>query len=393
MPRQQVYLLLIAISAALMLGRIMAVDRVDLRQLEIARMAQIQPRLDAKEAELRKRTSDEKAIRAELDRTRQNLIRDAKLESPMLCGNDRSRWCTIRALVEPDMRIVRTVTRPDGSPRYEYVWYAIDKVQTIKGWDTIDMVKHELPDQPGPAYLYSSKPPLLPTVLALPYSAIYWGSGQRITLEKEPYLVVRSMLVLLNLLPLTFCWFLSARLIDRFGTTDWARIFSVAAICFGTFLSTFVVTLNNHLPAVFCVTIAFYCAVRIFFDGETRLRYFAGAGFFAAFAVACELPAASFFGLLGLLLLLKYPKPTLLAGTPAALFVLAAFFATNYAAHRTVLPAYSQRAWYIYEFERGGVMRDSYWKNPVGIDRGEPVPSRGRPQNERYPGRDTYGCG
>ncbi|MDR2705466.1 MAG: hypothetical protein LBC02_06780, partial [Planctomycetaceae bacterium] len=372
MTRQQIYTLLIFIAAAILLGRILAVDRADVRELQRLRLAQIQQRLDVKESELRQQTNNEERIQAELKKTYQNLLRDAMLESPFLSGNDRSRWCTIRVLVEPDMRVVRKTTNKDGSEKYEYVWYAIDRVQNIKGWDTVDMVKHELPDQPDHAYLYSSKPPLLPTVLAIPYAVMYWGSGQRLSLANDPYLIVRTTLILCNLLPLVYCWMLLIRLIERFGTTDWGRIFSAAFVCFGTFLPTFAVTLNNHLPAVFCVTVSFYCGVRILFDQEIRWRYFFCSGFFGFFAVACELPALSFCAGLGLLLFLKYQRQTLFGYLTGTLLVAAAFFATNEIAHQTLLPAYSQRAWYFYEYERGGILRDSYWKNPVGVDRGEP---------------------
>ncbi len=386
MNRQQIYTLLIAISAALILGRIVAIDRFDSQQLQTYRLLQIPSILKAKEERLRQQSSDDETIAAELDKTRRDLERNATLESPMLSGNDRSRWCTIRALVEPDLRVVRTVTKKDGSQRNEYVWYAIDHVQTRKGWDTIDMCKHELPDQPGPAYLYSTKPPLLPTLMAIPYAAIYWGSGQRISLENEPYLVVRSMLVLLNLIPLVFCWGLLARLIDRFGTTDWGRIFAVGFVCFGTFMSTFAVTLNNHLPGVVSVTIALYCAVRILFDDERRLRYYFLAGVFGAFAVVCELPALSFCVFLGALLVwgtrcaaktqasieTNTWKPVLFGFLPGSLIVAAAFFVTNYVAHQTLAPAYSQKAWYSYTYEREGRVRESYWDNRVGIDNGEP---------------------
>ncbi|MDR2438752.1 MAG: hypothetical protein LBE12_05200 [Planctomycetaceae bacterium] len=375
MSRQQIYTLFLFIAAAILLGRIFAADRVDVRELQRLRLAQVQPRLEQKETELRQKTNNEEQIQTELTKTYHKLVREAMLESPFFSGNDRSRWCTIRVLVEPDMRVLRKITNKDGSEKYEYVWYAIDNVQNIKGWDTIDMVKHELPDQPGQAYLYSSKPPLLPTVLAIPYAIIYWGSGQQWSLGNHPYFVVRTMLILCNLLPLIYCWVLLIRLIERFGTTDWGRIFSAAFVCFGTFLSTFVVTLNNHLPAVFCVTISFYCGVRILFDQETRWRYFFCAGFFGFFAVACELPALSFCAGLGLFLFLKYPRQTLLCFLPGTVIVLAAFLATNEIAHQTLRPAYSQRDWYFYEYERGGILRDSYWKNPVGIDRGEPQQS------------------
>jgi hypothetical protein len=218
----------------------------------------------------------------------------------------------------------------------------------------------------------------LPTVLAAPYALLYYGSGGKLSLEREPYLVVRVMLVLCNLLPLVFCWFLLARLIDRFGMTDWGRLFSVAFICFGTFLSTFVITLNNHLPAVVSVTIAFYCVVRIVYDKEIRWRYYALAGFFSAFAIACEMPALLLFCLLGFWLLCHQFHRTLTGFVPAALVVAVAFFATNYLAHKTPFPAYSQQSWYVYEYERGAnaagkpTIRQSYWQNPSGLDKGEP---------------------
>ncbi len=172
MPRQQIYALLILLSAGLILGRIFAVDRVDARLLQDLKLRSIAPTMEAKEQRLRQQAAnlgvkiDEERLRAEMTKTYRELWRDAIYEGPGLSGNDRSRLCTIRALVEPDMRVVRTIRQPDGTEKNEYVWYAIDKVQNIKGWDTIDMVKHDLPDNPGPAYLYSSKPPLLPTLMA-----------------------------------------------------------------------------------------------------------------------------------------------------------------------------------------------------------------------------------
>ncbi len=412
MPRQQIYAILILLSAGLILGRIFAVDRVDSRQLQSLKIRAIVPAMEAKEKRLRQQAAefgveiDEERLKTEMDKTYWDLLRDAMYEGPGLSGNDRSRLCTIRALVEPDLRVVRRVIQPDGTAKGEYVWYAINKVQDIKGWGTIDMVKHGLPDEPPLSeddakhgYLYSSKPPLLPTLMAVPYAAIYWGSGRRITMENDPFSVVRTLLILSNLIPLVLSWFLLARLVERFGKTDWGRIFSVAFICFGTFLSTFAVTINNHIPAVFSVTVALYCAVRIVFDDERRFRYYLGAGFFAAFAVTCELPALSFCVLLGLLLFCRelcrkqlakgsdfpglvrtlltdwksksLPMRTLFGFIPAALIVAGAFFATNYAAHKTVFPAYGHRSWYLFTYEQGGKVRESYWKNPQGPDRGE----------------------
>ena len=66
----------------------------------------------------------------------------------------------------------------------------------------------------------------------------------------------------------------------------------------------------------------------------------------------------------------------MLGFAPAALLVAVAFFSTNWIAHRTLEPAYLHRGgadnWYDYTYERNGRQVESYWRNPVGVDRGEP---------------------
>jgi hypothetical protein len=326
--RRNLYFLLIAIALGGMIGRIMAVNSVDLVALE---------------GHLHRQG------RADWQRAR-----------PFLSANDRSRWATVRALVE-------------------HGTYAIDQVVAEPGWDTIDMVKHVGPD--GEEHLYSSKPPLFATVMAVPYWIIHQLTGA--TLADSPYEIGRCMLVIFNVAPMLAYFVLLSRMADRFGTTDWGRLFVMATACFGTFLTTFVVSINNHLPAAVCVTIACYAAARIWYDGERRLAYFAMAGFFGALAVANELPALSLFALLAAGLLWKAPRETLSAYLPAALMVAVAAFGTNYIAHGSLRPPYMHRSqtdaadnWYDYSYMRGGKLRDSYWRDPVGIDRGEPSIAR-----------------
>jgi hypothetical protein len=86
----------------------------------------------------------------------------------------------------------------------------------------------------------------------------------------------------------------------------------------------------------------------------------------------------------GLLLLWKSPKQTLLAYAPAALLVVGASVAADYAAHGTPLPAYGHRKegkdwregnWYNYTYTRGSREIPSYWsskQNQSKVDQGEP---------------------
>ena len=195
--RLSVYALLIALSTGAMLGRIMAVTSVDV-------------------------------IAVETQRFREGR-KDWELQRPFLSANDRSRWATVRSLVE-------------------HGTYAIDDVVSQRGWDTIDMVKHKGAD--GADHLYSSKPPLMATLMAGEYWLIYRATGA--TLGEYPYEIGRFMLVTINVIPMLVYFYVLALLAERLGTTDWSRIFMLAAACFGTFLTTFAVSINNHLPAAVC---------------------------------------------------------------------------------------------------------------------------------------------
>ncbi|MBN2474264.1 MAG: hypothetical protein JXB62_06635 [Pirellulales bacterium] len=359
--RRNVYTLLIALSTAVVLGRVLAVDSIDKIALENYRVKKVDERLDRERTKLQRAGVRGEALERRLAQIaeKDDLWGWARLRRPFLSGNDRSRWCTVRALVEDDLRV-------EGHP------YAIDRVIQEPGWDTIDMVKHD-------GHLYSSKPPLFPTMMAAEYWLIHRLTGM--TLETHPYVVGRFMLVTVNLLPLLVYFWLLARLIERFGTTDWGRLLVMAAAAFGTYLTTFAVVINNHLPAAISAAVALYAAVRIWFDDERRWRYFVVAGFFAAFAAANELPALTLFGALSLALLWKAPSRTMLGYLPAVLVVGGAFFATNWIAHEDLKPPYLHRSetnpddnWYRYEYQRNGKTHRSYWENPAGVDRGEPSP-------------------
>jgi hypothetical protein len=348
--RRGVYALLITLSVGSMLGRLLAVNSVDRISAEneaVSRdVAQKTAKLTAQGKPVNK-TALERDARARLAKQR-----------PFLSANDRSRWDTIRALVE-------------------HGTYKIDDIVSEPNWDTIDMVQHKGRD--GKLHLYSSKPTLLTTLLAGEYWLIYHLTGA--TLGEHPYEIGRFMLVTINIVPLAILLFLLARLVESWGTSDWGRIYIVATAALGTFLTTFAVTLNNHLTAAVTTIIALYAAVRIFYNGRRELHYFVIAGLFAALTAADELPALSFLVALSVGLLWKAPRQTLVAYLPAVLLVAAGFFGTNYLAHDSLRPPYMHRGnpaagdnWYEFTYTRksDGRVIPSYWSKPEGIDRGTP---------------------
>src|SRR5207244_5490578 len=107
---------------------------------------------------------------------------------------------------------------------------------------------------------YSSKPPLLPTLLAGEYWLIEKLTGW--TIDKEPWKVIVPILLTVNVLPFIVYLILLARLLEQYGTTDWGRLFTFATACFGTFINTFSTSLNNHTLAAFTTLFAIYPLLR-----------------------------------------------------------------------------------------------------------------------------------
>ncbi|MFM8434982.1 MAG: glycosyltransferase family 2 protein, partial [Planctomycetia bacterium] len=194
--RRSVFLLFATLTAGAVLGRIGSVASVDKLALEKRLVADAVAAATA--AGL---PADPAAIRTRIE-TEKRLMR------PFLSANDRSRWLTIRALVERGT-------------------FAIEDLVTEPGWDTIDAVVHA--DASGRKHLYSSKPPLLSVLAAGPYWLLRAATGW--TLGDHPFEVGRLLMVLYGLLPLLVTIGYTFRLIEATGTTDWGRLWSAALIC------------------------------------------------------------------------------------------------------------------------------------------------------------------
>ncbi|MHB1422948.1 MAG: hypothetical protein ACYC3I_07100 [Gemmataceae bacterium] len=314
---------------------------------------------------------------------------------PTFNSNDRSRWAAVRALVEEGTWVVGRhdpKTGKDSGIIFEDGWQSVDKMR-----------------DPATLEYYSTKPPLLTFLVACEYWLLKKSFGWSLN-DDSRFAVVRVCLLTFNLLPFAVYLWLLVRLLERWGTTDWGRIFVVAAACFGTLMTPFLISLNNHTLAACSVVVAVYAAVRILTSpsplpspptggegiqiipspltgregiqiipspltggegiqiipsppvgGEGRVRgawvWFVLAGFFAGFTAANELPAASFAAGLALLLLVRFPRRTLMAYAPAALVPVAALLALNYAELGEFNVGYSKfnTEWYQYE--------GSHWRN------------------------------
>ena len=260
------------------------------------------------------------------------LVRIMQVESttgevPFHSANDRSRWCTIAALAI------------NGSYEIDDIIELRDPKTKRRTWYTIDLVRHRGSD--GRQHFYSSKPPLLPTLVAGVYAVVRATTGA--SLMNDPFFVVRTMLVLVNLLPLVLFWWLFVRWLIAENLSEWATLVLTAFLAFGTFVSTFANTLNNHLPAAIAVGVSLWCLDRILLKQDARWRWFVATGFATSFGAANELPALSWVAAAGVLLLICDWKKALFGYAPALLPVAIAFFATNFWAHGEFKPAYAHR--------------------------------------------------
>lgn len=273
--------------------------------------------------------------------------------TPMFSSNDKSRWAAVRAIVDDGTFVIGKRHYPDAANPKAYRDSGIIAEPQYRSLDVIlrppseeAKASHAAVDQE----FYSTKPPLYATLLAGEYWLLKKCLGWNIV--KDRWLVIPTILLTVNVLPFAIYLLLLAKLIEAAGATDFGRILAFATACVGTFLTTFAGTLNNHLPAAFCVLFAVYPVAKAMLESrELSGREHAISGFFAAFAATFDLPALSLVAALGVPLLLANVRRTLFCFLPAALLPIAGYFITNYAALGELNPAYDKFGgpWYEYE--------------------------------------------
>jgi hypothetical protein len=281
--------------------------------------------------------------------------------TPTHGDNDRSRWDTIRALVDNGTYAIgdRDPSRASADNKY-----GDQGIITEDGWKTIDKVLN-----PADHKFYSSKPPFLPTLFAGEYWLLRHTLGWSI--NEDRWLVMRIILLTVNLIPFVIFLILLSLLAAELGTTDWGRIFVVASACFATLMIPFATTFNNHTIAACSALFALYPVLKSsssILDSPRSSSFdppasFLLAGFFASFTACSELPATSFLVFLFLILFWRDWRKALTYFLPAAAIPIAFFFLTNYWAIGQWTPAYGEFGGPWYEYE------GSHWKAQPGVER------------------------
>jgi len=253
------------------------------------------------------------------------FIEQREAVTGMHCANDRSRWAAVVSLV------------------HQGTWQ-IDDVDRLRGsngnWGTIDKVYHI--DRSGEEHFYSSKPPLYILFIASQYWVLNRVFG--VDMLVNPLWAIKGLVFCNQVLLFGLFLWLYLKICQRFVKQRSVLICLGLTAGFGTFLSTFAVSLNNHLPAAVCVLATVALMIRIECDrNSSRIEYFS-IGIMTALSVTFELPALSFLGLVGIWLLLRSPIQTLTFGVLGISIVAAAFLGSNYWAHGSLQPPYAHRS-------------------------------------------------
>ena len=288
--------------------------------------------------------------------------------TPMHSSNDKSRWATVRALVDEGTYVIGTRTFPEAG---DWKTYTDAGIVTEPQYKTLDVVMRppnpELTAGPRVQPFYSSKPPLFATLLAGEYWLLKKLFGWSIV--KDRWLVISTILLTVNVVPFAAYLVLLRCLIDATGKTDFGKLLAFMTAAFGTFLLTFAGTLNNHLPGTFCVLFAAYPLLKAATEGRDMSPIgYVCCGFFAGLAATFEFPATAFLAGVGVPMLVARSRSAVLFFVPAVLVPVAALFACNYAAIGQWMPAYTEFGGPWYNFEGSHWARLQQTPRPSGID-------------------------
>ncbi len=260
---------------------------------------------------------------------------------PVMSVNDASRWNTVWALTHGRGYVI-------DPPAEDPVWEALARGKARKPDKNTYPLHPPAPGDGAPyhtidrwfrradGHFYSSKPALLPTVLSGVAMALGAVTGWE--LPGDDGALIRTLLVFLNILPFMGLLYVFDRVLRRLEYSDETRLACVVFAAFGTYLTAYSVTLNNHTVAAVAVFFALAAAIQIKIVGRQEWRWFALCGGCSAWAAVNDLPSVLFAGGLLVWLLVGHWRPTLIWGLPMALVILGAFLWATYASTGSVIP-------------------------------------------------------
>jgi hypothetical protein len=209
--------------------------------------------------------------------------------------------------------------------------------------------------------MISSKPPILPLLMAGEYSLLHalfgWDLDHEADLRRTVFVMTLSLVGSAYVLTIIFF----AKALTLLQIRPGVRLYLLVALAFGTQLWGFSGKLSNHVPATGLLMIAVYFSLGLASGSLSPKPWrFALFGLAGALTSTIDLPMAVFVALAGLPLLYQYPRQTIVWVGLSAGIPLAVHFALMIAVTGSPLPVQVRKETYLYE--------NSYWRHPMGID-------------------------
>jgi hypothetical protein len=247
----------------------------------------------------------------------------------------------------------RAVLGANDASRWDTVWslthgkhYIIDEAPYV----TIDKVFNN-------GHFYSSKPALLPAVLAVLATMV---SGiTHATLPDQDKTLIPIILVLINVLPFSLALYCFGKWLERQPFSGFTKGFCLLTAAFGTYLTAYSTSLNNHTVVAIAVLFGLITGSRIATARSPSAFDFFACGVLSAWILANELTAECLF-ILAFIYLWKIDRvKTVKFFVPGALLVTVLFFGCTLWATGGLVPFYLHRSLYHYP--------GSYWDSPQGM--------------------------
>ncbi len=235
------------------------------------------------------------------------------------------------------------IDRPAEQPPNPFEPLTVDKVKTHDG------------------RLISSKPPVMPLMMTIEYIVMRRVFGWNLANEEDLRPILQVMIITLIKLPHIIGLVFFALTLRMFVSNLRNAALLLLVFALATPVPGYACQLNNHTPAVAALIVALYFGLGMYADklSPTPVRFMA-FGMCSALVFTLDMPVTIFPAFLGLLLMLRFPRQSILWCGLGALPLLALHFGLMAAITGNPLPVQTQEEMYNF--------RSSYWRNPIGVD-------------------------
>lgn len=209
--------------------------------------------------------------------------------------------------------------------------------------------------------LISSKPPVLPLLMAGEYVILNKIFGWSLDDERQANKIVRvmSMTLIGGSYVIAVLFFMMT--LHLFVSDPLTRVILIFCLAFCTQLWGYSTHINNHVPAAGMLMVALYLALGVGTGKLPAARWrFILFGFCGGLVPTIDLPGTIFIVVAGLYLLVKHPGRTLVWVSVGAAIPIGVHCVSMLAATGSIFPVQTRKEVYLYE--------GSYWRNPQGID-------------------------